>query len=223
MLSRAARSGTRPRYQNTSDTPATAAPLRADGPASAVLVVQVKGAICVATSGYIARTLDRARQSGARLVVIRLDTPGGLVRSMREIESAMLASLVPVAVFVAPPGARAASAGTYIHYSAHVAAMAPSTNLGAATPVPLGGIPSPRPTGENDEEGEKESGSPQPAGDAKAVEDAVAYIRGLAERGKTLLFFYAAGLLSERGIDLGRMRDLLGIDVEMTDSMALVV
>src|SRR5689334_4001764 len=112
---------------------ATLAPARAETTPAApapVHVVEVKGVIGVATTEYIARALQRAREAGARLVVIRLDTPGGLVSSLREIVSAMLASPVPVAVFVSPPGARAASAGTYMMYAAQVAAMSPATHLG---------------------------------------------------------------------------------------------
>lgn len=166
------------------------APPRAETPARgarAVLVVEVKGVISVATAEYIAAAIQRARRENAQLVVIRLDTPGGLVSATREIISAMLASPVPVAVFVGPAGARAASAGTYMTYAAHIAAMAPGTHLGAATPITLG---SPLPTGGRDadrnkdkggEDKKDQSGDGLSAGERKAVNDAVAYLRALAE------------------------------------------
>ena len=124
------------------------------------------------------RGIERAAEDGAQLVVLELDTPGGLDASMRRIVKAILASQVPVAGFVAPSGARAASAGTYILYACHIAAMAPGTNLGAATPVRLG---------TPDKPAEK-----PPARDAepmarKQVNDAAAYIRGLAQlRGRNV-------------------------------------
>jgi len=177
-------------------------------------VLTVDDAIGPATRDYIVRGIEQAEDDGAGLVVLRLNTPGGLDASMRDIIRKMLAAEVPVATWVAPPGSRAASAGTYMLYASHIAAMAPSTNLGAATPVQIGGGGGGGGGGEpatplerardaleqaTDESGEDggaqeppaedsaapERESPMPPQDAsarKAINDAVAYIQGLAER-----------------------------------------
>jgi membrane-bound serine protease (ClpP class) len=151
---------------------------RAPAAEAPVVVLDVRGAIGPATTDYLGRGLKEAREAGATAVVLRMDTPGGLDRSMREIIHLILASPVPVIAYVAPSGARAASAGTYILYASHLAAMAPATNLGAATPIQLGGAPQPL-GDEKGKEGEKKR-APETAEGAKAVNDAVAYIRGLA-------------------------------------------
>jgi membrane-bound serine protease (ClpP class) len=156
-----------------------------------VVLLDIQGPIGPATSDYIHRSLESAKAEKASLIILRMDTPGGLDLAMRDIIQDILASPVPVAGFVAPPGARAASAGTYILYASHIAAMAPATTLGAATPVQVGGPPipaDPRKTSppkpkQSPAKKPKSGEQPQAATDPmqkKMINDAAAYIRGLA-------------------------------------------
>jgi membrane-bound serine protease (ClpP class) len=166
--------------------------LMAPASAAVVRVLTVQGAISPASADYLLRGLAKAVEDKAALVVIEMDTPGGLDTSMRDIIKSILASPVPVATYVSPRGARAASAGTYILYASHIAAMAPATNLGAATPVELGPGSGEKPAAEKPDADKDAADKPAatPPGDAKtrkAVHDAAAYIRGLAElRGRNV-------------------------------------
>jgi membrane-bound serine protease (ClpP class) len=177
-----------------------AAPATTQTASGTAALIEISEPIGPATSGYFDKAARQAAENGAGLIVLRIDTPGGLDTAMRDIVKTILSSPIPVIGYVAPGGARAASAGTYILYACHVAAMAPATNLGAATPVPVGGS-SPMPSFKKKDADEDDKGDakdkdqktakkapeepPEPGGDAmqhKIVNDAVAYIRSLAEK-----------------------------------------
>ena len=173
--------------------------------AAKIWVLEIDGAISPASADYFIRSLEDAADADVDLVVLRLDTPGGLDKSMRDMIKVLLASPVPVATYVSPNGARAASAGTYIMYASHIAAMAPATNIGSSTPVSIGGgsplpipqaptPPEPEPPadegngdGEGEATGDHSAPKPGTAMERKVINDAVAYIRGIAElRGRNV-------------------------------------
>lgn|SRR5574341_61635 len=201
-------------------------------PASSAVLLGVDGPIGPATADYLHRGLAMAQARGTTLVILRLDTPGGLDSATRAIIKDILASPVPVATFVAPSGARAASAGTYILYASHIAAMAPGTNLGAATPVQIGGVPAPgteeptpskrKPTRDEREEESRQSDDgdkTERVGMAeKALNDAIAYIRGLAQlRGRNVEWAEqavreAASLPADEAVKMN-VADLMATDV----------
>src|SRR5580700_1477669 len=147
--------------------------------AERALVLDIDGAIGPAVADYVVRELHGATPNQVAVVVLRMNTPGGLDTSMRQIISAILASPVPVVTFVAPSGARAASAGTYIAYASAIAAMAPGTNIGAATPVQLGGG-SLLPGAGSDQKSQSKNGESEDTETRKIINDAIAYIRSLA-------------------------------------------
>ena len=184
------------------------------------IVLDLQGPIGPATADFLTGSLEKAAARNAELVIIRMDTPGGLDASTRDIVKAILNSPVPVATLVTPGGARAASAGTYILYASHIAAMSPATNVGAATPVSIIGGQQP---GRQEEPGEDEDDS-KPAADAgdtmsrKAINDAVAYVRGLANKhGRNadwaeLAVREAASITAEEALEIGVI-DLIANDV----------
>jgi membrane-bound serine protease (ClpP class) len=181
---------------------------------SPVILVDIKGAIGFVAAGHLAKALERAAAEKSPAVIVRLDTPGGLLSSTREMVQAILASRTPVIMYVAPDGSRAASAGTYLLYASHVAAMAPSTHLGAATPIPLSapGLPGAPPPSKPKSDKQSDQ-DPASVSSRKSLNDAIAYIRTLAElRGRNADWaekavrdaaaLTATGALKERAIDV---------------------
>ena len=162
-----------------------------DAPQRPAVLAEITGVIGPAAARYVQDSVDEARARQAEVLILRLDTPGGLLSSTREIVQSILASPIPVIGYVAPGGAHAASAGTYILYATSIAAMAPGTNIGAATPVQIGGtpgLPSPTEPAPVKEKGKvtgtepvKPAQAPLPTMETKAANDAVAWIRSLAE------------------------------------------
>jgi membrane-bound serine protease (ClpP class) len=150
--------------------------------APSVVLINIKGAIGFVAAGQLAKGVEKGAALGSLAVIVRIDTPGGLLSSTREMIHAILASPIPIVMYVAPDGSRAASAGTYLMYASHVAAMAPGTHLGAATPISLSpsGIPGSPPKAPPSSEKQPDP-DPTTAAERKSVNDAVAYIRTLAE------------------------------------------
>jgi membrane-bound serine protease (ClpP class) len=146
-----------------------------------IVQLTIVDAIGPATADYVQRSLAAAQKLNAELVIIQLDTPGGLDTSMRDIIKSITTSPFPIVTYVSPSGARAASAGTYILYASHIAAMAPGTNLGAATPVQIGGgLPTPDTAEDEDEKDKSNKDKSMSTMERKIINDAVAYIKGLA-------------------------------------------
>ena len=208
---------------------------------STALLLRIDGPIGPAISHYFSQGLKKAQQSGSALVILEMDTPGGLDNSMRDIIKEILASPIPVVTFVAPSGARAASAGTYILYASHVAAMAPATNLGSATPVQIGGEPAPEPGADEkprpddadskDESKEKKDAKgatperrpvPGSAMERKVVNDAVGYLRSLAQlRGRNVEWAERA-VREGANLPASEALDSKVIDLIATDSADLL-
>ncbi len=199
------------------------------------VILTLNGAVTPPSAQYLAREIQAASEAGKELVIIEIDTPGGLMDSMKTIIKAILASDTPVATYVSPQGARSASAGLYIMYSAHISAMSPATNTGAATPVEIGGAPSedgpaaPAETEAEDEAEEGENASPAaPTSEplttpdalrAKVINDSVAYIRALAEeRGRNADWGESAvrdavSVTANEALELGVI-DLIATDID---------
>lgn len=189
-------------------------------PARQALVLEIQGPIGPAVAEDVTAALAKAGKENMELVILRMDTPGGLDKAMRAIIQAILASSVPVVSHVAPRGARAASAGTYILYASHIAAMAPATNLGGATPVRIGGLPGlPEPASGKAEKGKASDVGPGDAMHAKMVNDAAAYLRALANlRGRNADWAEkavreAASLSAKEALKLGVI-DVLAADTD---------
>lgn len=201
----------------------------ADNPESngrQVWSLTLAGGIGPASSDLVVRTLEKAVISGAELLVIELDTPGGLDKSMRSMIQQIIASPIPVVTYVSPSGARAASAGTFILYASHVAAMAPATNLGAASPVQIGapGItPSQKPLSGDDKKRREEVIEQATTMQRKIMNDAVAYIRGLAELHGRNADWAEKAVRDAASLDSGKALELKVIDLIANDMEHLLL
>jgi membrane-bound serine protease (ClpP class) len=209
----------------------------ADGSAE-VWVVDLDGALGPATGDLLIRSIDAAAAASAKAIIIRMDTPGGLDKAMRDVIKKILAAEIPVVTFVSPDGARAASAGTYIATASHIAAMAPATNIGSSTPVTIG-APTPTPAVPGAEDSEQAAAAPQDAMMRKIVNDSVAYLQSLAElRGRNIEWaettvreganLRASEALANNVIDLisadldSLMQDIDGIEVEIAGRVVVL-
>jgi len=181
-----------------------------DTPANKAYLVEIDGTIGPVSQELIMRGIDDAEAEAATMVILQMNTPGGLDYSMRKIIQGILDAHVPVVTFISPQGSRAASAGTYILYASHIAAMAPATNLGAATPVQIGGPPTPplQPGSPGQPQGDDDNSSMgKTSMDKKMINDAAAYIKGLAKlRGRNeawadLAVREAASLTAEEALE----------------------
>ncbi len=177
-----------------------------------VWVADLEGALGPATADFIMRSMADAEAAGARAFIIRMDTPGGLDKAMRQLVKEILGANIPVITFVAPDGARAASAGTYIAYASHIAAMAPATNIGSSTPVsiaPTPSMPEPRSPGPDGGADDQPDSRTPSAGDAmtrKVINDAVAYLQSLGE-------------LRERNIDWAEETVRFGANLRASEAL----
>jgi membrane-bound serine protease (ClpP class) len=184
-------------------------------------VLEIDGAIGPPIADYIVQELRTAKPETAGLIILRMNTPGGLDSSMRQIVSAILASPVPVATYVAPNGARAASAGTYIAYASAIAAMAPGTNIGAATPVQLGDNPL-LPPDQKEQKQQGKNGEPADTETRKIVNDAAAYIRSLAVLNGRNADWAAEAVRSAASLPASEALTLHVIDVVADDTTDLL-
>ena len=203
---------------------------------SEVWVVDLDGALGPATGDLLIRSIDAAVAANAIAVIIRMDTPGGLDKAMRDVIQKILSAEIPVITFVSPDGARAASAGTYIATASHIAAMAPATNIGSSTPVMIGAA---APAIPGAEDSEQKEAAPQDAMMRKIVNDSVAYLQSLAElRGRNIEWaemtvreganLRASEALANNVIDLisadldSLLQDIDGIEVEIDGSTVVL-
>lgn len=182
-------------------------------------LLTVDSSIGPAIADYLQRGIKSSEELQAKAVIIQLDTPGGLDHSMRQIIQAILASPVPVITYVAPDGARAASAGTFIIYASHIAAMSPATNIGAASPVQIGGVPERPGTKQEQQDTNEPDQQKLSTLERKIINDASAYIKALAERhGRNVEWAEkavreAVSLSAEEALEIGVI-DLIATDIE---------